>query len=426
MFRFGAPSSLWGAALFCALSVAGCAKKPPELSRLELASLPKDLTPLGQVFGGVVELVGARLVSPPQAVKPGGRVEVRLVWRKLGSVPRGYRLFTHVLDEAGERILNLDATGPLRKAEREEPLYPPSVWEEGKLYVDDFAFFVPSSVRTDTIRVVCGVYRGKERLRLPSGSAAEATRATALRLNVALPPPPGAAAVPSLWIPFRRGPIVLDGKLDEEAWATAASTGPFVNVATGRPATSSEVGGRAKLLYDDDALFVAVEVFDEELRGGFDVSQRDPHLWTKDTVELMLDPDGDGDNLDYYEIQVGPQNLVFDSVFDSYNQPRVAPDGPFGHEEWSSQLKSAVTLRGSLDDPASDEGYTVELAIPWSSFDRAKRAPPAPADLWRINLYAIDDSGSASAWSPILGQGNFHKAARFGRARFLTKPPAKP
>jgi Carbohydrate family 9 binding domain-like len=426
MYRVGAPSSLWGAAIFCALSAAACAKKPPELSRLESSSLPKDLTPLGQVFGGVVELVGAQIVSPPQAVKPGGRVEVKLVWRKLGAVPRGFRLFTHVLDEAGERILNLDATGALRKTEREEPLYPPSLWEEGKLYVDELAFFVPSAVRTDTIRIVCGVYRGKERLRLSSGSSPEATRATALRLNVTLPPQPGAGTVPSLWVPFRRAPIVLDGKLDEEAWATAGVAGPFVNVATGRPITGADVGARAKLLYDDEALYIGVDVVDEDLRGGFDRSQRDPHLWTEDTIEVMVDPDGDGDNLDYYEIQVGPQNLVFDSVFDSYNQPRVAPDGPFGHQEWSSQLKSAVTVRGTLDDQASDDGYTVELAIPWSSFDRAKRTPPAPADVWRLNLYALDSSGSASAWSPILGQGNFHKAARFARVRFLAKPRAAP
>ncbi len=39
----------------------------------------------------------------------------------------------------------------------------------------------------------------------------------------------------------------------------------------------------------------------------------------------MIDPDGDGDNRDYYEIQLGPQNLVFDSQFDGYNQPRVLP-----------------------------------------------------------------------------------------------------
>ena len=131
----------------------------------------------------------------------------------------------------------------------------------------------------------------------------------------------------------------------------------------------------------------------------------------------MIDPDGDGDNRDYYEIQVNPQNLVFDSQFDAYNLPHVEPDGPYGHEEWSANLKSAVTVQGTLDDGREDDGYVVEMAIPWTSFQKAKRTPPTLADTWRMNFYAMKNN-SGVAWSPILGQGNFHKASRFGRVRF--------
>lgn len=414
---------LWGAVLFCFL--AACARKPAELSKLEVATPPPGLTPLGQVFGGAVELVSARVVAPPAGVKPGGRVEVKLLWRKVGAVPEGFRLFTHVLDEAGERILNLDASGALRRTELGEPLYPPRVWDDGKLYLDDFAFFVPTTVRTDTIRVVCGLYRGSERLPVAGGKGAEASRATVSQLTVAHAPLSATTTPTVLWVQRRRSAIRIDGKLDEDAWQQAAVTGPFVNVATGRPVTSNEIGARAKLLYDDEALFFGFEVVDEDLRGGFAPGEPDPHLWLKDTVEIMIDPDGDGDNLDYYEVQVGPQNLVFDSVFDAYNQPKVEPNGPFGHQEWSSKLTSAVVLKGTLDDDKEDEGYTVELSIPWSSFDRAKRTPPTSVDAWRMNFYAVQ-SGSAAAWSPILGQGNFHKASRFGRVRFSAKPRSTP
>jgi hypothetical protein len=34
-----------------------------------------------------------------------------------------------------------------------------------------------------------------------------------------------------------------------------------------------------------------------------------------------------------------------------------------------------------------------------------------------MNFYAMQDNGGV-AWSPILGQGNFHKASRFGRVLF--------
>src|SRR5262249_33668045 len=132
-------------------------------------------------------------------------------------------------------------------------------------------------------------------------------------------------------------------------------------------------------------------------------------------------------NKDYYEIQINPQNLVFDSQFDTYNAPKKEPDGPFGHQEWSAKLKSAVAVNGTLDKADdTDEGYVVEAAIPWKSFNKALKVPPEPGTTWRINLYAMEDNGGVG-WSPILGQGNFHRASRFGRVLFATKgwtPPA--
>ncbi len=135
----------------------------------------------------------------------------------------------------------------------------------------------------------------------------------------------------------------------------------------------------------------------------------------------MVDPDGDGDNKDYYEIQINPQNLVFDSQFDDYNSPKKEPDGPFGHQEWSAKLKSAVAVDGTLDKAGDkDKGYTVEVMIPWKSFSKAKQAPPKIGDTWRMNFYAMQNNGGVS-WSPILGQGNFHKATRFGKVLWAEK-----
>jgi len=40
---------------------------------------------------------------------------------------------------------------------------------------------------------------------------------------------------------------------------------------------------------------------------------------------------------------------------------------------------------------------------------------------WRLNLYTFRDGQRVSlAWSPVLGQGNFHRSSRFGRLRFGT------
>ncbi len=231
------------------------------------------------------------------------------------------------------------------------------------------------------------------------------------------------ADVPALTVPKRPADqaITIDGALDEPAWKTAAATGAFVNVGSGREDARASVHGSAKLLYDTEFLYLGFTVHEAKLHGGFPKDAKDPHLWDKDTVEVMLDPDGDGDNKDYYEIQINPQNLVFDSHFDDYNKPKVEPHGPFGHEEWSANLTSAVKLEGTLDDDSdTDTGYTVEAKIPWASFTKAKHAPPAPGDSWRMNFYAMKDNGGV-AWSPILGQGNFHRASRFGRVTWGEK-----
>ena len=75
-------------------------------------------------------------------------------------------------------------------------------------------------------------------------------------------------------------------------------------------------------------------------------------------------------------------------------------------------------LDGTLDDPSDvDHGYTVELRVPWASLT-PQAARPQPGDNWRMNFYAMENNGGV-AWSPILGQGNFHKAARFGRVTFV-------
>jgi hypothetical protein len=213
--------------------------------------------------------------------------------------------------------------------------------------------------------------------------------------------------------------IQIDGRLDEAVWRTTAVTRPFVLPTTGQAVpANAPLGGTAQLRYDENNLYIAIEAKDVDVSGNFDQASVDPHLWTRDTVEVMLDPEGDGDNRDYYEIQVNPQGLVFDSQFDRYNEPRVLPDGPFGHQEWSSTLAHAVTVKGTLNDPSDrDDGYIVEMALPFSTLTKVKTRPPKPGIEWRANFYVMQENGGVS-WSPILYQGNFHKASRFGRLRF--------
>ena len=106
------------------------------------------------------------------------------------------------------------------------------------------------------------------------------------------------------------------------------------------------------------------------------------------------------------------RNKVFKSQFDTLQLPSGGPDGPFGHEDWDPKLTSVVQIQKGPDGKTT--GYTVEAAIPWAGYAKAANHPPKPGDVWRVNFYAMKQNAGV-AWSPILGQGNFHKASRFGK-----------
>ena len=157
----------------------------------------------------------------------------------------------------------------------------------------------------------------------------------------------------------------LDGKLDDPEWSFAQSTGAFVHTVHGGVAP---VEANAKLLWNARYLYVAVDVRDDDLRATG--TQPDSRVWEQDCVELMIGPNGDR----YFEVQVSPRGVVFDTRYDARRQPR-----PFGHVDWSSRALTAVSRRGELDDGVADAGYSVELAIPWQAFSLDGSARPRPA-----------------------------------------------
>ncbi len=218
--------------------------------------------------------------------------------------------------------------------------------------------------------------------------------------GLALSPPPRMAVVRT------KQPPVLDGRLSESAWSLAETTDPFVETRLGGPAA---VDASAKLLWDARFLYLAVEVRDTLLQASD--TEHDARLWERDCVELMFDPDGDA--IDYFEIQVSPRGVVFDTRYDSRREPR-----PFGHLDWDSGARVGVFARGEIDDEKRDDGYTVEIAIPWQAFSHAGKRTSAPeaGHRWGANFYVMDlgpDRQRAASWSP-LGVGDFHVPRRFG------------
>jgi hypothetical protein len=224
-------------------------------------------------------------------------------------------------------------------------------------------------------------------------------------------------AGPPLSVKRCAAPPRIDGALDDPCWASAAIAGPFVLPGDGRAAAEDDpVAAFARLAWDERALYVGVVVSDREPRSPFSRDARDPHIWAEASgIEVMLQPGDPGDNRNYFELQVDVAGAVWDTRFDDYNAPTAGagPTRTFGHEEWDAKLERAVHRQeGSF--------YAVEAALPWAQVAPARVAvPPAASDVWRVNLYSFrDGQRRALAWSPLRGQGNFHRASRFGRVRF--------
>jgi hypothetical protein len=425
-------TSLAGAALTSA-SLTACSKKEtkskaakdrpkPSIGQYAKSTPPKAAQPLEIAFDGKAELIGYK-IKPEDGFKRGQNVKMQFFWKSVAPIPEGYALVGHVLDESGESVMNLENHGPLRKTKGGKPVLPPSMWEPGKYYTDDVSFKIPNRVKTETVRVVVGIAKKKGGGALAVTKGEKDSQQRALVATLDLTKGGAKSKVPQVRLDKLDAGVKInvDGKLDEAAWQAATPIGPFVDPTTGGDAKASPVQGKARMLWNSEGLFLGVEVTDKDVIGGFKKTDKDPHLWTKDTIELMVDPDGNGDNKDYYEIQINPQNLVFDSRFDDYNQPKKEPDGPFGHQDWSSNVKSKVVVDGTIDkSDDEDKGYTVEAMIPWKSFDKAAKTPPALGDTWRMNVYAMQNNSGVS-WSPLLKAGNFHKASRFGRVQFAEK-----
>ena len=399
---------------------------------------PADIQHLLDVnFENKVHLIGYKF--DPETAHPGQETKLTYYWRCDDTLEDGWLLFTHTKDTGTGKMGNLDFVGPLREERNStHQVLGPERWEKGKIYVDEQTYKVPAEVTGPEVAIMVGVWKGDARLRIVSGpndgdnSAIVGSVKTGLAPKVADEHTQNDVPVLSVNKLASNVKITIDGKLNEPDWGGAASTGPFVDVGNGKPNPSLPVSGGAKVLWDDKNLYIALQVKDADAYVGFTdaKSQPDdftaagqPKLWTKDTIEMMVDPDPSGDNKDYYELQIGPQNKVFKSQFDTLQQPNGGPNGPFGHEDWDPKLKSAVTLEKGPDGKIT--GYTVEAAIPWAGYSKAANHPPLPGDVWRVNFYAMKNNGGV-AWSPILGQGNFHKASRFGRITWVVPGASAP
>jgi hypothetical protein len=214
-------------------------------------------------------------------------------------------------------------------------------------------------------------------------------------------------------------PPRIDGKLDDPAWSEAEVIDRFpmfwdrVDMGTGT---------RARLVWDDDALYFSATMTDSELRSVG--TRRNDRLWFGDVFELFFKPDTE--RPEYYEFQVNPRSTILELAFPKrgFDFATLAAKPPMG-------MEAVAVVDGTLDQPGDqDRGWSVEGRIPWSAF-AATGGRPEPGASWRFALCRFDygPEGSKRLWmsSAPLTQGNFHRYEDYGVLHF-EKPrrPADP
>ncbi len=182
-------------------------------------------------------------------------------------------------------------------------------------------------------------------------------------------------------VPFTTQPPEIDGSLDDEGWDDALT---FTEI---YPFNSTEQGGpetTIKVLWDKEYLYFGFDCEDTDVVAKD--RKRDGHVYFDDCVEMFLLPDMR--YRVYWELVIAPNGSIFDAV----NTKKPNKWGPTGDPTKDMRdLKTAQKIQGTLNNSDDkDEGYTVEVAVPFSDLPGFTRYPPRPGDEIKGMLVRLD------------------------------------
>jgi hypothetical protein len=205
-------------------------------------------------------------------------------------------------------------------------------------------------------------------------------------------------------------PIVIDGRLDDAAWADAA---PITLQFPWHAQTGAKQKTTVRLLWNAEMLFAAFTCEDTDITAQHD--QRDDPTYKDDAVEIFIQPNPN--HPIYVGLEMNARAVLYDYV---YIYPQLILKS---HDLKGVQL--ATQLDGTLNLTSDqDKGWTLELAIPLKNFGEFTRnAPVAAGTTWTANLNRWDGTEPhrrLSVWSDTGHRGpNPHNPKRFGKLIFV-------
>ncbi len=245
-----------------------------------------------------------------------------------------------------------------------------------------------------------------------SSAAVLLLAATALTASAqSTDPPPNLPAVRAVATP------VIDGRLDDQAWQTAPSMDGFTQREPMEGGTPSQPT-RARVLFDDAGLYVAVWAYDDEpsriIPGE---NRRDVDLEQSDAVSFVLDTFQDRQN--GFVFGTTPAGIEFDGQVTREGQGATGAvsarqqtgSGAGFNKNWDGSWSVATSVDG--------EGWYAEFFIPFSTL----RYQDGDVQTWGLNLSRRIRRGNEEVfWSPIPRQFNLFRVSMAGSLDGLEPP----
>ncbi|MFK7935255.1 MAG: carbohydrate-binding family 9-like protein [Saprospiraceae bacterium] len=210
--------------------------------------------------------------------------------------------------------------------------------------------------------------------------------------------------------------IIIDGNIEKPIWQNAEWSKRFVDMVTG---DAGMYHTQTAILWNDSHLYIAFQA--EEPFVEAKLTERDSIIFLENDLEVFIDG---GDC--YYELEVNAANTIYEVFFiwkDAYQrggkfdtpQFDVHQDGAYtfggdydrsGASFWKGthprgirwaftnydlpDLETAVQVAGTLNDHSDiDEGWSLEISIPWTSLGllaNGRSLPPTNGDIWKMFL----------------------------------------
>src|SRR5690606_10614670 len=224
--------------------------------------------------------------------------------------------------------------------------------------------------------------------------------------GAAAAPPP----IPRYDVKRATGPIVIDGRVDDAAWASASA--PVSLQFLWDNQTGPKQPTLVRLLWDDEYLYVAYEAEDVDVTATLE--NRDDPVYREDALEIFINPRPSQLGI-YYGLEINAKGVMYDYLLHDST-------AFFKHFDMAG-LKIAPHIDGTLNQrDDTDQGWTLEVAIPWGNFEVLSRRPQVGA-VWTANLNRWDSVGEArrmSIWSdPLVTRVHPHYPSRFGELHFV-------